>query len=178
MILLRDSSPVLPQFKGAVMALGNFDGLQAVERARKESRPAAVMTFEPHPRRVFSPHLPPLRILPLKEKLHLLEKMGLDFLRVVRFTRDFAQTTAEYFVSHILHEQLAVSEVITGEDFVFGHNREGTAGHLQSIAHRLGFSAATCPAIEVEGNRCSSTRIREALAEGNVSLAAAFRQGM
>jgi riboflavin kinase/FMN adenylyltransferase len=181
MRLLRDSSVFLPKYYGAVMALGNFDGLhlghqavlaQAIALAKQTGKPAALMTFEPHPRRIFTPHLPPLRIIPLNEKLHLLQKMGLDFLRIVRFTKAFATTRPEDFITHVLHEQLHVSHVVTGEDFVFGHNREGNALSLNKTAQQLGFAATTCPPVEVGAERCSSTRIREALAQGKVELAA------
>jgi riboflavin kinase/FMN adenylyltransferase len=180
MILLRDSSIILPQHHGSVMALGNFDGLhlghqaviaKAVALAGKMQKPAALMTFEPHPRRVFAPDLPPLRILPLSVKLHLLKGMGLDFLRVVHFTRRFAETSPEDFARRILHERLRISHVVTGEDFVFGHNREGNAESLRVMADSFGFAATTCPPVAVEGNRCSSTRIREALKSGNVAMA-------
>jgi riboflavin kinase/FMN adenylyltransferase len=180
MILLRDSTPIPAEASGAVVALGNFDGLhlghravieKAVALAHAARRPAMVMTFEPHPRRVFKPSLPPLRLMPLQEKLQLLEAVGVGFVRIVRFSRAFSETAPEDFVTRYLHEALCVSQVVTGEDFVFGHNRGGNVAMLKAMADTLGFAAATCPPVEVEGGRCSSTRIREALSEGDVALA-------
>jgi riboflavin kinase/FMN adenylyltransferase len=177
MILLRDSSPIDPKLHGAVIAIGNFDGLhpghqavigKAVFLAREAGKPAAVMTFEPHPRRVFTPEAPPLRILPLGLKLRLLRQMGLDYLRIVRFTRAFSATSAEDFVTRLLHDYLQVSHVVTGEDFVFGHGREGNAALLQTMAAKLGFAATACPQVAAGGERSSSTRIREALAAGDI----------
>lgn len=181
MIVIRDGSPHPAAIKGCVLALGNFDGLhlghQAVigrarELAQKHGVPLAVMTFEPHPRRVFKPELPPLRILPLREKIRLLSKMGVEYLRIVRFSKRFAQTTAEDFVTHMLHQELGVSHVVTGDDFTFGHNREGNAAYLQSLASKLGFAAVACAQLDVGGERCSSTRIRDVLAAGDVAGAA------
>ena len=177
MIVLRDSSPLTARCFGAVVALGNFDGLhlghkavieEAVSLAGSAGKPAMVMTFEPHPRRLFRPDLPNLRILPLSGKIRLMREMKVDFVRIVRFTRAFAATSPEDFVTRILHETLRVSHVVTGSDFVFGHNREGNADSLRAMAGRLGFAATACAPVMVEGGRCSSTRIREALGAGDM----------
>lgn len=181
MLLLRDSSPIPLECLGSVLALGNFDGLHAghvsvigtaLALARYADRPMGVMTFEPHPRRVFNPSLPTLRILPFSEKLRLLRAMGVDFVRVVRFTRKFAQTAAPEFIVRDLHEALEVAHVVTGDDFLFGNNREGSSAMLHAMALALGFAATACPQVDVDGERCSSTRIREDLAEGKVEAAA------
>jgi len=90
------------EFRGSAVAIGNFDGIhlghravigKAVALARQTGKPAAVITFEPHPRRVFRPELPTLRIISFAEKALLMKECGVDFMRVIRFTRDFAQTT-------------------------------------------------------------------------------------
>ncbi len=178
MRILRDSSVIPASCTHAVLALGNFDGLHwghraiindTVIRARSEGKPAGVMTFEPHPRRVFRPELPQLRIYPFREKARLLAEAGIDFIRVLRFTRAFAGTTAEQFVTRILHQQMRVSEVVTGEDFTFGHNKEGNVEYLRNMAAKLGFETTAFAAVLQEGERCSSTRLRALLAEGDVS---------
>lgn len=177
MWVLRDSSSFPLSCRDNVVALGNFDGLhkghcavigKAIKRAKQAGKPAGVITFEPHPRRIFSPHLSTLRILPLSQKLRLLQNMGLDFVRIVRFTSEFAKTSAEDFVVSILKNELHASHVITGEDFVFGHNREGSVESLRTMAEKLNFGATACHAVIVEGERCSSTRVRAALAAGNM----------
>ncbi len=178
MIILRDSSAIPAACKDAVLALGNFDGLHwghraiinyTVERARASGKPAGVLTFEPHPRRVFRPELPPLRIFPFREKARMLSELGLDFLRVVRFTRHFAKTSAEAFATSILHEQMQVFEVVTGEDFTFGHNKEGNVEFLQKVATTLGFDTTAFAPVKMVEERCSSTRLRALLAEGDVA---------
>jgi riboflavin kinase/FMN adenylyltransferase len=121
---------------------------------------------------VFNPGLPVLRILPMAEKMRLLRGMQVDFLRVVRFTQAFSQTAAPEFIARDLHEALGISHVVTGEDFMFGHNREGSAAMLHAMARALNFGATACPQVEVDGVRCSSTRIREALKAGKVEAAA------
>jgi riboflavin kinase/FMN adenylyltransferase len=98
--------------------------------------------------------------------------MGIDFMRVVHFTRKFSRTTAAEFVRGILHDQLQVSHVITGEDFIFGHNREGNVAFLREQAVEYGFGVTACPSLLVGNERCSSTRIRTLLANGDVKEAA------
>lgn len=178
MIILRDSSPVPASCKHAVLALGNFDGLhlghqsilqETLTTAKETGKPAGVLTFEPHPRRVFRPELPQLRIYTFREKARLLAEAGIDFMRVVRFTKAFSETSAEDFVTKLLHQQMNVSHVVTGEDFIFGHNRTGNAALLSKMATELGFGTTACKAVLQEGERCSSTRLRALLAEGNVS---------
>jgi riboflavin kinase/FMN adenylyltransferase len=183
MIILRDSTPILPEHRGAVMALGNFDGLhlghqavigKTVSLAAQLKKPAAIMTFEPHPYRLFRPEAPISRLLPFAEKARRLEGLGIDFIRVVHFTRAFSRTTAQHFIAAILHEQLQLSHVITGENFIFGHNREGHIDLLRENAAQFGIGATACPALFVGGERCSSTRVRTLLAEGNVREAASL----
>jgi riboflavin kinase / FMN adenylyltransferase len=177
MRIVRDSSAIPSSCTGSVLALGNFDGLHLGHRAivqktlalaRAAGKPAGVMTFEPHPRRVFRPELPPLRIFPFREKARLLGGLGVDFIRVVRFTRAFSETSAEQFITRILHEQMQVSHVVTGDDFTFGHNRTGNAAYLRDMAGKLGFGAIACAPVLQGGERCSSTRIRSVLSEGNM----------
>ncbi len=177
MLIIRDKSRIPEDCYGSVIALGNFDGLhlghqvvigKAISIARRTGRKAAVLTFEPNPRRVFKPDLPVLRIIPFHEKAHRLKEMGVDFLRVIRFTRDFAKTTAEQFIDDILLSQLHVSHVITGNDFIFGHNREGNVEYMQKMAAAKGFGYTVCGQVMAGDGRCSSTRVRELLVRGAV----------
>jgi riboflavin kinase/FMN adenylyltransferase len=164
-----------------VVALGNFDGLHLghgaiigtmLQRAQAEKKPSAVLTFEPHPRRVLRPDAPVFTLLPFHEKARRLRETGVDMLRVVRFTPAFAQTSAEAFVTGLLHGALGVSHVVTGEDFVFGHKRGGDADFLRHMSAKLGFGYTACPQVEVSGERSSSTRIRALLAGGDMREAA------
>ena len=181
MIVIRDSSPLPQALAGCVVALGNFDGLhlghkavigKAVDIARSPSKSLAVMTFEPHPRQLFRPDLPSLRILPLAEKMRLLGSIGVDFLRIVRFTRAFSHTSAEDFVSGYLHRDLKLSHAVIGDDFTFGHNRGGDVATLTKMAQKLGFEVTICSQLNVDGQRCSSTRLRDVLAAGDMQQVA------
>jgi riboflavin kinase/FMN adenylyltransferase len=165
------------------MALGNFDGLhlghhavlQEMLRAAKDRAvPAAVMTFEPHPRRLFRPELPPLRILPLAEKLRRLEAMGVDFVIMQRFNHAFSRMTASNFIADLLVKKLAVSGIVTGENFFFGHKRGGDKHYLAEQAAHFGFDYTALKSCEILGDRCSSTRLRGALAGGDMLTAQAL----
>lgn len=177
MLIVRDKSPIPREFLGSVVALGNFDGLHlghqsvisaALGIARQSGKPVSVLTFEPNPRRVFRPDLPILRIVPFSEKARLLKNMSVRFMRVIHFTRSFGATTAEEFVDNILVGELKVSHVVTGDDFIFGHNRQGNVGFLQKQAAAKNFGYSICPQVTVGGERCSSTRIRGLLTNGQV----------
>lgn len=183
MFVLRDHSVVPKNCYGAVVALGNFDGLhlghqevirKAIFSAQQAGKSSGILTFDPHPRRVFRPDLPPLRIVPFSEKSRILQESGVDFMRVIHFTKTFAQTTAEQFIKNILVDQLKVSHVVTGDDFIFGHNRQGNTVYLKEMAAELEFEYTICPQISVGDQRCSSTLIRERLAQGDVEAAAAL----
>jgi len=163
------------------MALGNFDGMhrghqavigKAVSLARQTGKPASLLTFEPHPRRVFRPELETLRILSFQEKARRIATMGVDFIRIVHFTKQFSTTSADQFITRILLDSLHISHVVTGEDFIFGHNRQGNVAYLQEMGKRLGFGVTACAPVLEGRERCSSTRIRTLLNEGNVKEAA------
>lgn len=180
MLLIRDLYYPPAPVKGAVIALGNFDGLhvghQAVlqktrQLAESLGAPSAVMTFEPHPRRLFRPELPPLRILPLSEKLRRLREENIDFVCMQRFTHEFSHITADAFISDLLVKSLNVSGIVTGENFHFGYKRGGDSKKLQKAAKTFGFDYVAMPATHVRDDRCSSTRLRGALASGDVELA-------
>ena len=170
------------KLKNAVVAIGNFDGVhrghQAVlaltkEIARSENRPAIVMTFEPHPRNYFEPDTPVFRLTSKSQKSLLLQELGLNGAVIIPFDKTLANTTAEKFVTSILVGKLGVGHVVTGYNFHFGKARQGTPAYLQEAGDRNGFSVTTVPSFGDEGGlSVSSSRIRAALASGNVSEAA------
>ncbi|MCC7259456.1 MAG: bifunctional riboflavin kinase/FAD synthetase [Alphaproteobacteria bacterium] len=181
MRIIRSNAPCPPDARGAAIALGNFDGLhmghrkvigQAVEAARSERIPAAVMTFEPHPRRFFTPSHAPIRIMRLRTKLRLLEEMGVDILFLMRFDAAFSRIPAESFVQDILQKKYAVRHVVVGHDFIFGHKRGGNAETLYRMAEGCGFDFTQVTTVREEGAICSSTHVRELLAKGDVAGAA------
>lgn len=181
MQVFRDTANLPSSAKGAVVALGNFDGLHLGHRAVLESAatlakklgaPQAVMSFEPHPRRLFNPSLPPLRIVPLNEKLRLLCDAGVEILLLQRFTREFSQLTAEDFIHKILCQNLAIKGLVTGEDFIFGYQRGGNAAMLHEASRAGHFEYIAVAQHLTDNATSSSSRIREALAAGRMDEAA------
>lgn len=183
---LRLQSPAdLPaHLRGAVVAIGNFDGVhrghqavleRALELAKEEGRPAVVLTFEPHPRSVFVPDQPVDRLTPAAEKAELMQALGFDAVVEQEFTRAFSQHTAEAFVQSILVDKLAASRVVTGFDFHFGKGRQGGPAFLMDAGERLGFHVTLVDAFRDEGGEIvSSSRVRTLLGEGDVAGAAAL----
>lgn len=169
--------------RGAVVAIGNFDGVhlghQAVigaagRLARAEGAPQAVLTFEPHPRSVFRPQDPPFRLTPFRVKAHLIEALGVDLLFALHFDQAFAARSAEAFVDELLHRSLGVRHVAVGYDFVFGHGRRGTPALLQERGAALGFGVTIVDPVRNGGAVYHSSRIRDHLMAGRPREAAAL----
>lgn len=170
--------------RGAVVAIGNFDGVhlghQAViaaasEAAQASAAPFAVLTFEPHPRSVFQPGAPPFRLTPFRAKSRALESLGVDLLFTQHFDLDFAKKSAEDFVIEILVQGLGVRRVAVGYDFVFGNKRRGTAALLDAEGTKHGFGVSVvAPAAGPGGVIYSSTQIRELLVAGQPRAAASL----
>jgi len=178
MKLIRSLSAVTDAARQCVVAIGNFDGLhlghravlaQAQGHARRLNAPLAIMSFEPHPRRLFNPDLPPLRLVPLHQKCRLLRDAGVDSLFLLPFDMAFSQLSAEGFMQSVLVDALQARHVVTGADFRFGYQRQGEAALLAAQHPQFGYSPV--PAFTLRGMPCSSTRIREALSLGDLALA-------
>jgi riboflavin kinase/FMN adenylyltransferase len=132
-----------------------------------------VLTFEPHPRKVFRPDVPLFILTPPPMKARLLAHLGFDAVVEQAFTRDFASQDAETFVTKVLEENLGISHSVTGFDFHFGKNRQGGPAYLMAAGERHGFGVTLVDAFRDEGAEIvSSSRIRELLAEGDVAQAA------
>lgn len=166
--------------KGAMVAIGNFDGChrghQHVFRALKARAaalgvPALVLTFEPHPRDVFAPHPFMFRLTYADQKARIAEAMGLDGIVVLPFSRQFSQIGAEEFVTRFLVDALAVRGVSVGADFHFGHQRRGTPAFLKAAGEVQGFEVEILDLLDEGDDHISSTRIRTLLGEGNVAAA-------
>jgi riboflavin kinase/FMN adenylyltransferase len=166
---------------GGVATIGNFDGVhrgqraildRAVSRAGELGVPAVVVTFDPHPLSVLSPERAPVPLTTPKQKEALLAEAGVSTMLVVRFTPEFSRVPARQFVRELLHQKLALQEVYVGEDFVFGHQREGNLELLREMGTELGFAAHGVQELTWGGERISSTRIRRALSEGKTVEAA------
>lgn len=165
---------------GAVVAIGNFDGVHrghraviaaALARARTLGRPAAALTFEPHPRSVFRPDEPLFRLTDERAKLRLLAAAGLDGAIVLRFDEALAGLSADDFISRILVGRFAAAGVAIGFDFHFGLNRAGSPDFLAAQGARLGFAVDVVPRFEDAGRPVRSGPIRAALAAGRVAEA-------
>ncbi len=182
MRILRYLDPPPGQARRAVIALGNFDGVhlghqavinETIRVARDLGAPAAMLTFEPHPRAVLAGGGAPFRLTTFATKARLAAELGVDHLIVQRFTKAFATRSAQDFVDEILGRALAVRHVVTGGNFRFGHRREGDVRYLQAAAAAKGFAlTAVAPIAAGDGTVCSSSAVRARLAEGNVSGAA------
>ncbi|WP_373474893.1 bifunctional riboflavin kinase/FAD synthetase [Sphingorhabdus sp.] len=166
--------------RGAVVALGNFDGFhlghqavagEAIAQAKAAGKPAIIATFDPHPVRFFAPQSPWFRLTTLEQRQRLFEAAGADAMLVFDFDASLAATTAEDFIAKLLVERLGISAVVTGEDFTFGKGRGGNIQVLRELGavHGLG-STAMGPVMD-EGGVISSSRIREALQDGDCATA-------
>ena len=166
---------------GAVVALGNFDGLhrghQAVLQKAKDlaetlNRPAAFLTFEPHPRRFFRPQEMLFCLTPPAVKAAIGQAFGLQGMMTLPFDSDLAQTDARAFIEDQLIGLLGVGGLVIGHDFHFGKGREGSPAMIEAIGQRLGLPVAVVPALTEAGRPVSSSLIRDALRHGDVRGAA------
>ena len=172
---LTSDCPVPAELRGAILALGNFDGFhlghqavvgRAIQRGAHERRPVIVATFDPHPVAFFKPDVPPFRLTTLDQREALFAHAGADAMLVFAFDAALASTSAEDFVAGLLAERVGAAGVVTGEDFTFGRGRGGNAAILGEIGMENGIAAETVPAILLDGERVSSGRVREALVAG------------
>jgi len=184
--VIRDDTQASAIPKGAVVAMGNFDGVHLGHRAvieaalrmgRAHDRPALAVTFEPHPRSFFSPNTPQFRLTDEASKLRLLAGTGLSGAVVMTFDKGRAGTTAQHFIHHDLIERLGISGIAVGYDFHFGKGRVGSPSLLVSEAPRLGIEVDVQAHIDIDERPVSSTAIRMALAEGQVDDATAMLGG-
>ncbi|MBT5413144.1 MAG: bifunctional riboflavin kinase/FAD synthetase, partial [Rhodospirillaceae bacterium] len=184
MRLFRHYTDLPDDARGAVVAIGNFDGIhrghqaiigEAGRVAQAGGRRLAVLTFEPHPRQVFQPGAPPYRLTPLRIKTRNIEELGVDDLFVLHFDEALAAIGAEDFVMEVLVRGLAASHVVVGYNFSFGHRRLGNVELLQAMASREGFGLTSVSPVESpEGITFSSTVIRDLLQRGEPGRATAL----
>jgi riboflavin kinase/FMN adenylyltransferase len=184
--VIRDTTPSEAIPKGAVVAMGNFDGVHlghravisaALDMGRMHGRPALALTFEPHPRRYFSPNTPQFRLSDETAKLRLLAGTGLAGAVVMTFDTKRAGTTAQDFIHHDLIGRLGVSGIAVGYDFHFGKGRVGSPSLLVGEAPRLGIEVDVQPHVDIDERPVSSSAIRIALAEGQIDEATAMLGG-
>ncbi|WP_374377579.1 bifunctional riboflavin kinase/FAD synthetase [Dongia sp.] len=181
--IIRHIEDVPFEARGAVVALGNFDGVhlghqavigQAAEIARSKKAPLAVLTFEPHPRTFMRPEDPPFRLTPFRIKTRHLQALGVDFVFELAFDAALMGRSAENFVTDILVGGLHIAHVVVGYDFSFGKGRAGNAALLTEFGGRHGFGVTSVAAAKKgDGRAFSSTLVREQLQAGDPKSAAA-----
>jgi riboflavin kinase/FMN adenylyltransferase len=189
MEILRDVDTCPSPPDGTVVTIGAYDGVhlghrtviaEVRDRAVREGRRSAVVTFDRHPAQVIRPDSAPLLLTDLDQKLELLASTGVDYTLVVRFDADRALESAEDFVERVLVECLNAREVVVGEDFHFGHRRRGNVALLEEMGRRLGFEVCGHKLVGPDGHaarddeQVSSTAIRRALHEGRLADANAM----
>ena len=157
--------------RGASVAMGNFDGIHrghqaVIDAARRVDCPLGVITFEPHPRQVFAPNSAPFRLMNAESRRNRLERLGVDVVFELPFTRDLSSLPPERFARDILSEGLGISHVVVGEDFCFGQGRAGTAEMLRDFGAQMGFDVSIVGLIGASDAVYSSTAIRAALSDG------------
>ena len=166
---------------GSVVTLGNFDGIHlghqalingAVAEAKKLAMPSVVLTFEPHPLKVLAPERAPKMLLAHKDKMQLLQALGVDVVVIQNFDLSFARLAANEFVRGILVNRLKARKIWVGRDLRFGQGRKGSVAELERWGGELGFAVATVDAIVVDGVRVSSSRIRQLVMDGHVDAVA------
>ena len=162
------------------LTVGNFDGVhrghqalltRVVATARERGLIPAVMTFEPHPREFFAPERAPARVSNLRDKLAAFERCGIERTFVAHFNRRFAQLTPSAFVEDMLISGCALRWLLVGQDFRFGAKRAGDVVLLVDYAARGAFELEVMPTLSHNGQRISSTAVREALAAGDLARA-------
>ena len=175
MIRLNGKDRIEGDLRGAILALGNFDGFhfghQAVARkaldwAHDEGRPAIIATFDPHPVRFFKPEVPPFRLTSLDQRERLFAGAGASAMLVFQFDAELAGTTAEDFITRLLVERFGAAGVVTGADFTFGKGAKGNVDMLRTIGAAHGLNSEAVSAISDSDDVISSSRIRAALKEG------------
>ena len=179
-VVVRGEASAEHALDGAVVAIGNFDGVHrghraviaaALARGKALSRPAAALTFEPHPRRFFRPDEPLFRLTDERAKLRLLAATGLSGAIVLRFDAALASLSAHDFIARVLLARFTVAGVAIGFDFHFGLNRAGSPDYLAAQGAKLGFAVDIVPRFEDAGRPVRSGPIRAALAAGRIAEA-------
>jgi riboflavin kinase/FMN adenylyltransferase len=180
MELIRGLHNLRPRHHGCVATIGNFDGVhlghqavlgQLAEKADELLLPSLVITFEPQPQEFFAPDKATPRLTRLREKLKALPRYGVDRVLCLQFNQALASLPPDEFIKQILIEGLGVRYLVVGDDFRFGKGRAGDFAMLQRAGEQHGFPVVNMHTFNIEGERVSSTRVREALAKGDLDEA-------
>lgn len=182
MKIFKTSRALARVARGPILTLGNFDGLhlghrkilsKVSERARKLARPSVVYTFEPHPLKVVAPSMSPRMIVDTATKAALVGSLGIDFMVIAEFTKEFAAKHPRAFVEDEI-VPLRPREVWVGHDFSFGKAKAGTVDYLRALGEEFGFSVHVIPAYMKKGEVVSSSRVRGLVSAGKLKEAASL----
>lgn len=180
MKVYRDLEQLPADLGATVLSIGNFDGVHRahqhvlrsnVRRARELGATPMVVTFDPHPVRILRPDIPKRLITPLSTKLRAFEQCGLDAVLVLTFNRDLSLMAPRDFAEQVLCKRLRAKEIHEGSNFHFGHHAEGNVDKLAEFGREFGFDVHIYPQRYAHGEHVSSTRIRQLIAEGNLTRA-------
>ena len=180
MKIIRGIDNLNNEFTQCVLTLGNFDGVHLghqqlinhlIEQGKKLNLPTAVMLFEPQPLEFFSKQNAPARLTSFKEKVQLIEKLGIDYIIAVPFTQTFANMSANAFIQDWLIKKLSAKYIVIGDDFQFGRDRKGDINLLQQYTQNNQFSVESMQTFVWNNLRISSTAVREALFNSDFELA-------
>lgn len=178
---LDHREPMPAALRDAVLALGNFDGFhrghqavagEAIRWAQAEGRPSIIATFDPHPVSFFQPDLAPFKLTTLEQRQELYLAAGATAMLVFHFDAELAGTSAEDFIAKILIDRFGAHGVVTGGDFTFGKGAKGNVELLRDVGGSLGLHARVVDAVSAGGEVVSSSRIRQALRDGDPQVAA------
>lgn len=170
----------IPKSENLVLTIGMFDGVhkghqsiinQLNKKAKAINGHSALLTLSPHPRHVLQPDSDFKLLSPIEEKIELLEKYHLDYLIIQPFDFEFSRTSPLDFVRESLVKQLNIHSLIVGHDHQFGRNRAGDFNQLQELSELYNFELSQIKAIKENENPISSTKVRNALSEGNIAYA-------
>ena len=180
MQIIRGTHNLRPQHQGCVATIGNFDGVhlghqavlgQLAEKADELGLPLVVITFEPQPQEYFCPDAAPPRLTRLREKVQALRRYSVDRVLVLRFNAKFAGQAPQTFIDRVLVNGLGVRYLVVGDDFRFGKQRAGDFDMLCTAGREHGFDVVNMHTFGLDGERVSSTRVREALGAGDLNAA-------
>jgi len=180
MEFIRGWHNLRPRHRGCVATIGNFDGVhlghlavigQLAEKGEELGLPTQIILFEPQPQEFFQPDDAVPRLTRLREKLLALRRYSVDRVLCLRFTAEFSAMEPDEFVRRLLVDGLGVRYLVVGDDFRFGHNRRGDFDMLAAAGRQYGFQVVNMHTVSIDGERVSSTRIRAALADGDLAKA-------
>lgn len=180
MNVIRAANELNSGSRKVCVAIGVFDGVhlghqqvirQTISDSQQHEAISVVVTFDCHPNSIVAPDRTPSLIYPLSKKLRVVESMGIDTTLLIHFDKTFSQISAEEFIRGLAHNFKNIHSVCVGSNFTFGHKRQGNVELLKKLGQELKFAVHGLSAVALDGERVSSTRIRDAIRNGNLDAA-------